>query len=209
MTMRRTLILAVVLLLGGCSGALLPKPPPPPDFYRLSPAENAPAKGSPIAAQLLVGDISAPGAIDTARIALTPTPTRIEYFADAEWTDRAPVLVRNLLLETLQRSGRFPRVAQRSLTLHANYVVVGTLHHFEADYRAGTPPQVRVAIELQLLRMPDGDIVGERHFAAVVPARQNALPAITEALDAAAHQALAGAPSWIADMVRRPAVRRP
>lgn len=205
---RRALVLALALALASCSGALLPKPPPP-DFYRLSSAENAPAPGQPIAAQLLVGDIAASGALDTARIALTPNPTRVEYYAGAEWTDRAPVMVDNLLLDTLQRSGRFPRVAERSLTLHADYLVVGALRHFEADYGAGTPPRVRVAVELQVLRMPDGNVVAQRRFTAAAPASQNAVPAVAQAFDAAAHQALRDVPSWIAGALARSALRRP
>jgi cholesterol transport system auxiliary component len=198
MLSRRALILALGLALAGCSGGLLPKPPPPPDFYRLSPADSASMAVRPVAVQLLVGEIAASGALDTARIALTPNATRVEYYADAEWTDRAPVLVDNLLLDTLQRSGHFARVARRSLTLRADYLVVGTLRHFEADYSATTPPRVRVAVELQLLRVSDGTIVAARRFTAAVPAGQNTVPAVAAAFDVATHQALHDVPSWIA-----------
>jgi cholesterol transport system auxiliary component len=208
MTMRRALILALALVLAGCSGTLLPKPPPPPDFYRLSPADNVAVAGPPIRAQLLVGDISASGALETDRIALTPSSTRVEYFADAEWTDRAPVLVQNLLLDTLQRSGRFARVALRSLTLRADYLVVGSLRHFEADYATGTPPRIRVAVELELLRMPDGDILATRRFAATAPARTNSMPAVAEAFDVAAHRALRDAPAWVAAALPPSAMKR-
>lgn len=208
-TTRRVLALLLGLALTGCSGALLPNPPPPPAFYRLSPAETGPAVDSAVAVQILVGDVGAPGALDTTRIALAPSPTRVEYFADAEWTDRAPVLVQNLLLGMLQGSGRFARVALRSLMLRSDYLVVGTLHHFEADYRAGTPPHVRVTIELQLLRMPEGNIVAERRFAATAPASQNTVPAVTEAFDAAAHHALQAVPAWIAGALPRSASKHP
>jgi len=186
MAMRRVAILLLILALAGCSG-LLPSPPPPPNLYRLSPAQSAPADDPPITAQILVGGMAASGALDTARIALSSSATRLEYYADAEWTDRAPILVGNLLLDTLAHAGRFSRVAQRSLALRADYVVLGTLDHFEADYSAGTPPQVRVTIDLRLLRMPDGDILAQRQFAAVVPAAQNTVPAVVDAFNAASH----------------------
>jgi len=209
MAMRRVaiLLLTLTLALAGCSGGLLPSPPPPPNLYRLSPAQSAPADDSMIAAQILVGGIAAPGALDTARIALSPSATRLEYYADAEWTDRAPALVENLLLDTLAHTGRFSRIARRSLALHADYVVLGTLDHFEADYSAGTPPQIRVTIDLRLLRMPDGDILAQRQFAAVVPAAQNTVPAVVDAFDAASHQALRNAPAWIAGSLPRTAKR--
>jgi len=207
MAMRRVAILFLTLALAGCGGSLLPSPPPPPNLYRLSPTQSAPADDPPITAQILVGSIAAPGALDTARIALSPSTTRLEYYADAEWTDRAPALVENLLLDALTHAGRFSRVARRSLALRADYVVLGTLDHFEADYTTGTPPQVRVTIDLRVLRMPGGDIVAQRQFAAVVPASQNTVPAVVEAFDAASHQALRDAPAWLAGALPRAAKR--
>lgn len=209
--MRRAAILVLVLALAvaGCGGALLPTPPAPPDLYRLSPATDVPASGTRVTAQLLVGEIAASGALDTTRIALAPSLTRVEYYANAEWTDRAPTLVQSLLLDTLRRSDRFARVAQRSLAFHADYLVLGTLRHFEADYHAGTPPQIRVAIDLQLLRMPDGDILAQRRFSATVPATQNTVSAVAEAFDAATHRALGDVPSWIAGALPRSATKQP
>lgn len=205
MPRRRAATLLLTLALAGCSGGLLPAPPPPPKLYRLSPAAAVPATGAPIKAQILVGSVDASGALDTARIALSPSATRLEYFADAEWTDRAPMLMDNLLLDTLVHAGRFNRVAQRSLALRADYVVLGALDHFEADYAAGTPPQVRVTLDLRLLHMPDGDILAQRQFTATVPATQNTVPAVVEAFDAASHRALHDVPAWIADSLPRSA----
>lgn len=208
MTTRRATIVALGIALAGCSGSLLPPPPPPPDLYRLSPAEDTPSPGPPVTAQILVGAISAPGALDTVRIALSASPTRLEYFASAEWTDRAPVIFQNLLLDTLTRSGRFTRVAHRSLALHADYLVVGALRHFEADYRAGATPQIMVTVDLQLVRMSDGNIVAERRFTAVAPASQNTVPAVVDAFDVASHHVLGDVPSWLAESIPGRALKR-
>ena len=205
MAWRRVATLLLILALAGCSGGLLPSPSPPPNLYRLSPAEAASTSGVPINAQILVGSMTAPGALDTARIALSPNATRLEYFANAEWTDRAPSLVGNLLLDTLAHAGGFSRVASRSLALHADYLLLGALDHFEADYAAGTPPQVHVTINLRLLRMPGGDILAQRQFAATVPASQNTVPAVVEAFDAASHRALHDVPTWVAESLPRSA----
>jgi cholesterol transport system auxiliary component len=198
---RRALVLALGLGLAGCGG-LLPPPPPPPDLYTLSPASPSPAESRPHrAVQILVGDIAAPAALDTTRIALNHDPTRVEYFAKADWTDRAPLLVRNLLRDTLERSGAFKAVALRSLALRADYVVLGDLRHFEADYSAGSPPQIRVAVELEVVRGAGGEILGQKTFAASVPAAANAIPAIVNAFDAAAHDALKNATPWVASLL--------
>ncbi len=209
MMAKRTAIVALALALAGCAGGLLPPPPPPADLYRLSSAETVPASGPPIAAQILIGRFSAPGAIDTVRIALSPSPTRLEYFAKAEWPDRAPVMVQILLLETLERSGRFSRVAQRSLVLHGDYVVLGALRHFEADYGATAAPQVRVALDLQLVRTADGMILAERRFTAAAPAGRNTVAAVVEAFDVATHRALHDVPAWLAQSLPHAGAKRP
>lgn len=205
--MRRIMSMLLVLLLAGCGEGLFPSPPPP-DLYRLSPPETVSTAGPRVAAQLLVGAISAPSALDTVRIALSPSLTRVEYFAKAEWTDRAPALLQAFLLGILERSGRFTRVARHSLALRADYVVLGTLRHFEADYQAGTPPRVRVAVELQILRMSSGTVLAQRDFAATVSVGKNSLPVIVEAFDAAVHRALHDVPSWVAGTLLRPVAKR-
>jgi cholesterol transport system auxiliary component len=197
---RLALVLALGLGLAGCGG-LLPPPPPPPDLYTLSPASSPPAESWPRGAgQVLVGTIVAPAALDTTRIALNHDPTRVEYFAKADWTDRAPLLVRDLLRDTLERSGDFKAVALRSPALHADYVVLGDLRHFEADYSAGSPPQIRVAVKLEVVRGDGGKILGQKTFAASAQAAANAMPAIVNAFDTAAHEALKDAAPWVASL---------
>lgn len=195
---RRALLLALVpmLALAACSG-LLPKPPPAPQLYRLTPAAF-PAAGAPIAAQLLVDPPGAAAAIDTARIALSRGPTRVDYFADAAWVDRAPLMLQSLMVESLTRSGRIAAVAPDTLALRADAVLMTELQHFEAEYAGTGPPRIRITLDCRLVRMSDRSIFATRSFTVSVPVAANALPAIVGGFNAAFHDLMHQLAPWVA-----------
>lgn len=189
-------ILAAVL--AGCSG-VLPKPAPAPDLYTLSPAAALSAPAGPRSAnRILVDAVLAPAALDTARIALHHTPTNVEYYAAAAWTDRAPALVQQLMLDTVERSLRFVAISRAAVDLHADDLLLAELKHFEADYGGAGAPTIQFEIGLKLVRAADSAILAQRNFTASQPAAANNVPAIVTAFDNAAHNALKDLPAWIA-----------
>jgi len=194
----RFLLLAGLALLPAGCGGLLPQPAPPPALYRLTPANVAPATGAPIPLQLLVEAPTAPAAIDTTRIALSRGPTSVDYFADAAWTDRAPRLVQGLIAESLESAGRIEAVARDTLELRADALLLSDLRHFEAEYRGGGPPVVRIQIDCQLVKMPERSIVATRSFAAEAPAGKNETAAIVDAFNDASHEILRQIAPWAA-----------
>ena len=142
---RRLLLAAAALTPAGCSG-LLPNGEAPPRLYRLTAADDFPPSSRHVSAQLLVDVPASAAALDTDRIALSRSPTTIDYFADAAWTDRAPLMVQTLLVESFENSGQITAVARESLSLQASDILQSELRHFEADYTGGGPPVARVRI---------------------------------------------------------------
>ena len=55
---------------------------------------------------MTVAEPEAAASLDTPRIALSRTATTMEYFANAAWNDRVPLLVQGLLIQALDNSGR-------------------------------------------------------------------------------------------------------
>ena len=49
---------------------------------------------------------TATAGLNSARIALRPTPTTLEYYARASWIDVVPVMVQNLLAESFDNAGK-------------------------------------------------------------------------------------------------------
>jgi cholesterol transport system auxiliary component len=183
------------LLLAGCGG-LLSGPPARP-LYRLDPTFAFAAALPHVGLQVLVAAPSAPSGLDTARIALSRTAVGLDYFADAEWTDRAPYLVQTALVEGFQKSGALPAVGPESGDLRADFVIETAIRDFEAAYEAPNgPPRAVVTLNVQLVRMPQRSIVGQTVVRREQQAAANTIADVVHAFDAALGGAAAEIVRW-------------
>lgn len=194
----RLALAAVALLIGplsGCGG-LLPQPPQRP-LYRASPSFAFPTGLPHVAAQLLVAVPTAPSGLDTRRVALTRSPVSLDYFADAEWTDRVPFLVQAALVEGFEKSGAVAAVGPEGLGLNADFVLDTVVTHYEAAYAApDRPPRIDVGLNLKLVQMPQRRIVAQTALAGDATAAVNTIPAIVQAFGVALGRAVERAVSW-------------
>jgi cholesterol transport system auxiliary component len=198
---RRFVIAALALAPASCT-SLLPTGGVPPKLYTLTPAADFPPNGARVTWQLLVDVPTAAVALDTDRIALSRSPTTIDYFADAAWTDRAPLLVQSLLVQSFENSGRITAIARESLALRADYILRPELRHFEAEYAGGGAPSARVQLGAKLVKMPERTIVAQQRVETRAPARENQVPAIVEAFNAALDEAMTSLVGWTLDAGR-------
>ncbi|HUK08161.1 MAG TPA: ABC-type transport auxiliary lipoprotein family protein [Stellaceae bacterium] len=191
---RRSLLLALPALLAGCSTLLQGKPPP--KLYTLTPVREFPPGLPDVRAQVLVDVPVAPGAIDTERIALMKGEVSVDYFADAAWTDRAPLLVQSLLVESFENTGKIGAIGRDTATLRADYVLMPELRDFTAVYGNGAVPTVQVRLGLRLIRVDDRRIIGQHQVQASADASQDAIIPIVEAFDSALHKVMAETVAW-------------
>jgi cholesterol transport system auxiliary component len=198
MNARTILLLGAALQCLVACGGILPKPPPPPLLYRLTPLATAAPAQPAIAAQLVVALPVAPSGLDTERIALSRSPTTIDYFADAAWTDRVPLMMQTVLVESLENAGQVRVVARQSPEMRGDVLLAVDVRHFEADYNGDSAPEVRVVLDCRLIRMPDRNAIAVKSFAGTVRAAENETPAIVDAFDAAFHAAMREAEPWVA-----------
>jgi cholesterol transport system auxiliary component len=191
---RRLLLAALVVAPAGCT-SLLPTGGAPPKLYTLTPVSDFPP-GPSVSWQLLVEVPATAAALDSDRIALSRSPTSIDYFADAAWTDGAPIMVQSLLVQSFENSGRITAIARESLALRADYILRPELRHFEADYASGGTPAARVQIAVKLIKMPERDIIAQKNVETRAPARENQVPAIVDAFNDALHEAMRQIVEW-------------
>jgi cholesterol transport system auxiliary component len=192
---RRLVLVALALAPAGCT-SLLPSGGAPPKLYTLTPASDFPAGGPRITWQLLVDVPAGAAALDTDRIALSRSPTSIDYFADAAWTERAPLMVQSLLVRSFENSGRITAVARESLGLRADYILQPELRHFEAEYAGSGAPTAHVEVGVKLVKMPERSIVAGWHCDTTARVAQNQVPAIVDAFDTALRDALRQVVEW-------------
>jgi cholesterol transport system auxiliary component len=156
----------------------------PPQMYVLSRKSTFAPDLPMIMRQLLVERPDASAELDSARIALSNTPTTFDYFADAAWTDRAPAMVQQLLIESFEESGKIAAVSRDIAALHADYLLLSELRRFAAIYGGGGGvPTVHVRILVRLVKMPDRTIIGQQNAERRIAAPRNDLATIVETFD--------------------------
>jgi cholesterol transport system auxiliary component len=191
---RRSLALGAALALAGCASLFVPAPR---RLYRLSAPRDFPPGLPHSTAELAIERPQAPAGIDMSRIALARSPLTLDYYADAEWTDRVPDLIQDLLLDAFENSGALTAVDRGAAGLRADFVLRSEIRHFEAVYGGeGTLPQAWVGIIVRLVAVRGRAIAGQSRFEQRVAASANDLPAIVAAFDAATTAVLRDIVVW-------------
>jgi cholesterol transport system auxiliary component len=181
---RRWVPSLLILALGGCSGLFGGSAPA--HLYRLTPKGNFPANLPHRPIQLLVDVPLAPAGLDSSRIALSRSAVSIDYFADSEWTDRAPLLVQTALLESFENSRATNAIDRESIGLRADFILKTEMRHFEAVYASPKgPPEVWVALNVRLVNPADREIVAQTSFEQRQRASTNDVPSIILAFNEA------------------------
>jgi cholesterol transport system auxiliary component len=192
----RLAALALVPAASSCTG-LIPGGGAPPQLYVLTRKSTFPPDLPPVSRQLLVDTPIAPAEIDTTRVALSRSPTTIDYFANAAWSDRAPAMVQSLLIESFEQTGKIPSVARDTAVLRAEHILLPELRRFEARYQNGeAPPTVLVRLLVRLIKMPERTIIGEDIAEGRETATANAMDAIVEAYNEALGSVMKRLVTW-------------
>lgn len=187
--------LSATALLGAC-GLDLPGQGPPPRQFRLTPkstfAENLPRVGW----QLVIEEPLAPTGLNTTRIPLHRRAVELEYYARANWTDRAPAMVHTLVVESFENSSKIVAVGRESLGLRADFVLKLELREFQAEYQSTGAPAAHVRINAKLVRMPQRAIIASQGFDTRIPAAGDSLNEIVAAFDEALGKVLKDMVGW-------------
>ena len=188
-------IAGALFVLAGCSGMI--GPGPAPQLYLLHPHFSAIDDAPQVNWTVSVAMPATVDSLDTQRIALTRPPTQMDYFANAAWTDRAPVLVQGLLVEAFEASGRIVSVAREAEGLSSDYVLQTDLRDFDAEYdQANAPPNVTVRIEAKLIKYPERTITASTEVRQQVRAQANDMNSMVMAFNQATGTALTQVARW-------------
>ncbi len=196
---RRVLRAALVLPFAGALAACevaVPGQGPAPDLYRLTPKSTFAPELPTVTWQLLLERPLTNASIDTTRIGLQRSSTRVQYYARASWSDRAPQMIQTLMIESFENSGHIVAVGRDSVALRADYILKTDLREFQAEYLTGPKPRVHIAIIARLVKMPRRSIIGSKKFEAVIEAPADTMEAIVAAFDEALGKVLKRLVEW-------------
>jgi cholesterol transport system auxiliary component len=192
----RILALAGCTVLGACAAALQLATADPPRLYELTPKSTFVGNLPMVPGRLSVEVPTATAGLNSARIALRPTPTTLEYYAGASWIDVVPVMVQNLLLESLDNTGKVDVLGREVVGVRADFALLTHVREFQAEYDTAGAPLVRVRLQARLIRLPRRTSVAATSEEFVVRASNTSLPAIVDAFDEASGKALKRIVEW-------------
>lgn len=154
--------------LAGCSSLIGVQRQP---FTIYAPSYHAPQSataGPSVNWQLVVETPLASETLNTARIVVMPSPGVIEVYPGARWSDPAPTLLRNLVVQGFEQSGRILGVGGATTGLSADYALAIDLHAFQAEIRDDGPHAV-IRLQARLLDYRSSRVLATRAFAADTP----------------------------------------
>ena len=170
-------------LMSACS--ILPKPDPS-DVYRLASTQPV-SQGAPVSWSLRVTKPQTSEFLDSPRIAVVPNGDLISSYAHSRWSDPAPVLLRNRLLDGFQRDGRVTLLSTDETNLQADYELGGQLQAFQSEYH-GTAVEVVIRLDARLVRGSDQRIIASRRFEVRQQVGDTKVPSVVAAFGQAGDQ---------------------
>jgi len=189
--------LAVTATLAACAALQLPGQGPPADVYTLTPKSTFAADLPRVDWQLVVEEPQAAGGIDTQRIALGKSPTHLDYFASARWTERAPLMVQTLMVESFENTGRIVAVGREAVGLRSDFSLRTDLREFQAEYYDTQGlPRIRVRLNAKIVKQPRRAIIASKTFEQVVEAQGTDMSDVVAAFDDALGKVLKHAVEW-------------
>ncbi len=159
------LLVAGAAALAGCMS--LPASRPDPALYALDATfDGAPADG-PGPALAVSPPRAAPG-FDGPQMVYVRRPHELRYYAKSQWVDAPSRMLRPLLVDALERTGRFQSVADApgaSAGLRLDAEIVRLQQEFTE-----TPSRVRFTLGVQVVDLESRKVIGSREIEAVEPA---------------------------------------
>ncbi|HMR33263.1 MAG TPA: ABC-type transport auxiliary lipoprotein family protein [Geminicoccaceae bacterium] len=198
---RRRLLAALPPLVGvaSCTAADLIANRPAPKLFELSPKSTFPPDLPQSRSTVRVESVTATAGLNSTRIALRPSPTELDYYAGALWIDVVPVMVQNLLVESLENSGRVDALGPAAAGVPATFAMLAHVREFQAEYAQGSAvPSVRVRLQARLVTLPRRESVDAAGAEADIPAQSGSIDAVVMAFDEALGTVLKQIVGWTA-----------
>ncbi|MCY1396048.1 hypothetical protein D3C76_710010 [compost metagenome] len=187
-------LVIVMSLSSACS--ILPKTEPA-DVYRL-PSQLASAKPAPANAvhwSLRLNKPKASETLDSPKIAVVPQGDLLSSYKGARWSDSAPALLRNRMLDAFQRDGRVQLLSTDDSNLQADYELGGELQAFQSEYTAQGVVVV-VCLDARLVHGNTQRILASRRFEVRQPVTATDVPTVVAGFGQASDKLLAQVLDW-------------
>jgi len=165
---------ACAVLLAACGAAR------PIKYYSLDPPAITPA-AQRLDVSLLIGHLGAPLVYRDTRIVYRTGVNEVGLYDEHRWVEAPAIMVEEMLLHGLRKSGRYSSVQLIASNAHGDYVLRGRVERFEEV--EGKPLSARVWLHLSLYDPKDGQTVWTQNYEQDEEVSGSDLSSVVAALD--------------------------
>nr|WP_321237886.1 ABC-type transport auxiliary lipoprotein family protein [uncultured Tolumonas sp.] len=101
--------------------------------------------------------------LDSVRIAVIPKGDLITNYKGIRWSERAPILLRDRLLDAFQTDGRLQTITSDTSTFNVDVELTSELSAFQSEYRNGRP-EIRVILDMHLVKSQSQQVIASHRF---------------------------------------------
>lgn len=195
----RVFVLFTAFGLAGCAGIeQFTKVTKPVDLFVLSPKSSFAPDLPEVRRQIVVEEPTAASQVNSDRIAVKPNPYQVQYYPDVRWSDRAPLMVQSLLVESFENTGKVASVGAQAIGLNADFFVLTDLREFQAEAPPlpEAPVVINVQLNIKIVKEPEGLIVASSSFSHQNTAASDELIDVIVAFDEALGKSMRDAVEW-------------
>lgn len=190
--MLRLLVLVAVMPLAACT--ILP--PSPVQQVFLLPALPTAVDGGPASKQTVrIVQPNSNQFLNGTRIAVQPQGSEITSFSGSRWSDPAPLLLRNRLIQEFRTNGHFRSVSSDDDNLQADLELGGDLVSFQGVYN-GQQGEVVIRFDARLVRTSDREAIANRRFVVREPIHGTSMDNVVQAFGLASDKLAAQTLAW-------------
>lgn len=190
--MLRLLVLAAVMPLAACT--ILP--PSPVQQVFLLPALPTAVDGGLASKQTVrIVQPNSNQFLNGTRIAVQPQGSEITSFSGSRWSDPAPLLLRNRLIQEFRTNGHFRSVSSDDDNLQADLELGGDLVSFQGVYN-GQQGEVVIRFDARLVRTSDREAIANRSFVVREPIQGTSMDNVVQAFGLASDKLAAQTLTW-------------
>ncbi|NTY89945.1 ABC transporter [Serratia fonticola] len=190
--MLRLLVLVAVMPLAACT--ILPESPIQQVY--LLPAQPVVVAGDQASERSVrIVQPNTSQFLNGTRIAVQPQGAEITSFGGSRWSDPAPLLLRNRLIQEFRTNGHFRSVSSDDDNLQADLELGGDLSSFQGVYN-GDRGEVVIRFDARLVRTSDRRVMASRSFAVREPIHGTSMDNVVQAFGMASDKLAAQTLSW-------------
>nr|WP_321269706.1 ABC-type transport auxiliary lipoprotein family protein [uncultured Tolumonas sp.] len=101
--------------------------------------------------------------LDSVRIAVIPKGDQITNYKGIRWSERAPILLRDRLLDAFQTDGRIQTITNDTSTFNVDVELTSELLAFQSEYRNGKP-EIRIILDMHLVNSQTQQVIASHRF---------------------------------------------